>query len=131
MYKGLVMLNIKKLRDRNGEFYGSYLGEDGRYYPEHELFDEEGEKLFDFTLVEMTEEEIAEVAAKAAQFEIDEALAQLRTKRNQLIAETDWWASSDLTMTQEQIAYRQALRDITNSYSSLDNVVWPVKPEQE
>jgi hypothetical protein len=32
-------------------------------------------------------------------------------------------------MTEEQIAYRQALRDITNLYSSLDEVVWPVKPQ--
>lgn len=122
------MLTIKKIRDRNGDFYGSYLGEDGRYYPEHELFNKEGDHLFEFKLVEMTAEEISEVAARAAQFEIDDALAKLREKRNQLLAETDWWASSDLTMTQEQTAYRQALRDITNQYSSLENVVWPGKP---
>lgn len=55
-------------------------------------------------------------------------LIALRNERNRLIAETDWWASSDLTMTAEQTAYRQALRDITNTYSSLDDVVWPTKP---
>jgi hypothetical protein len=53
---------------------------------------------------------------------------QLRAERNRRIAETDWWASSDLTMTDEQRAYRQALRDITNTYKSLDEVVWPIKP---
>ena len=58
-----------------------------------------------------------------------EPLRLLRAERNRRIAETDWWASSDLTMTAEQTAYRQALRDITNTYSSLDDVVWPVKPE--
>jgi len=31
-------------------------------------------------------------------------------------------------MSAEQIAYRQALRDITETYTSLDDVVWPVKP---
>ena len=56
-------------------------------------------------------------------------LKNLRIERNRLIAETDWWASSDLTMTQAQIDYRQALRDITNTYSSLEDVVFPTKPE--
>ena len=53
----------------------------------------------------------------------------LRAERNQRLANTDWWASSDLTMTAEQTAYRQALRDITETYTSLDDVVWPVAPE--
>lgn len=52
----------------------------------------------------------------------------LRQVRNQLLAETDWWASSDLTMTEAQTTYRQALRDITDTYSNLDDVVWPEKP---
>jgi hypothetical protein len=56
-------------------------------------------------------------------------LIALRKQRNALLALTDWWASSDLTMTAEQTAYRQALRDITDSYTSLDDVVWPTKPE--
>lgn len=55
-------------------------------------------------------------------------LIALRNERNRLIAETDWWASSDLTMTSAQTTYRQALRDITDTYSSLDDVVWPEKP---
>lgn len=56
-------------------------------------------------------------------------LMVLRKQRNQKIAETDWWANSDLTMTQAQTDYRQALRDITNTYSSYLDVVWPTKPE--
>jgi PAS domain-containing protein len=55
-------------------------------------------------------------------------LMVLRKQRDQKIAETDWWANSDLTMTQAQIDYRQALRDITNTYSSYLDVVWPTKP---
>ena len=55
-------------------------------------------------------------------------LIALRNERNRLIAETDWWASSDLTMTDAQTTYRQALRDITDTYSSLNDVVWPEKP---
>jgi len=55
-------------------------------------------------------------------------LMALRLSRNSKLAQTDWWASSDLTMTQAQIDYRQALRDITETYTSLDDVVWPTKP---
>ena len=58
-----------------------------------------------------------------------EPMKLLREERNRRIAETDWWASSDLTMSAERTAYRQALRDITKTYSSLDDVVWPDKPE--
>lgn len=57
-----------------------------------------------------------------------EPMSELRLERNRKLAETDWWASSDLTMTQAQTDYRQALRDITNSYTSLEDVVWPTKP---
>jgi len=69
----------------------------------------------------------SEVSAKKTELETAEPMRLLRAERNQRIAETDWWASSDLTMTAEQTAYRQALRDITNTYSSLDDVVWPTK----
>jgi hypothetical protein len=53
----------------------------------------------------------------------------------QKLAETDWWAGSDLTMTAEQIAYRKALRDLPSTASpeldedeQLINVTWPTKP---
>ena len=71
----------------------------------------------------------ATVSAKKAELDAAEPMKLLRAERNRRIAETDWWASSDLTMSTERTAYRQALRDITKSYSSLDDVVWPVKPE--
>jgi hypothetical protein len=71
----------------------------------------------------------AEINAKVAELESGEPLRLLRLERNRLISETDWWASSDLTMTAEQTTYRQALRDITETYTSLDDVVWPTKPE--
>ena len=57
-----------------------------------------------------------------------EPLKFLREERNRKLAETDWWASSDLTMTDAQKSYRQALRDITKDYDSLDDVKWPTKP---
>ena len=71
---------------------------------------------------------VADVFAKAAELEAAEPLRQLRAERDRLLAETDWWAVADRTASAEQLAYRQALRDITNSYTSLEDVVWPVKP---
>ena len=68
------------------------------------------------------------VKAKFDELEAGEPLKLLREERNRRIAQTDWWASSDLTMTEAQTAYRQALRDITENYSSLDDVEWPTKP---
>ena len=71
----------------------------------------------------------ATVSAKLTALNAAEPLKLLREERNRKIAETDWWASSDLTMSAERSAYRQALRDITDTYTSLDDVVWPTKPE--
>ncbi len=56
-------------------------------------------------------------------------LAALRSERNRRLVETDWWGASDLTMSDEQKKYRQDLRDITKSATSLDDVKWPTKPE--
>ena len=70
----------------------------------------------------------ATVSAKVDELTAAEPMKALREERNRRIAETDWWASSDLTMTAEQTAYRQALRDITDSATSLDDVTWPTKP---
>jgi len=55
-------------------------------------------------------------------------LAALRRLRDLKLSETDWWAVSDRTMTAQQTAYRQALRDITQNYSSVAEAVWPEKP---
>ena len=70
----------------------------------------------------------ATVSAKVDELTAAEPMKALRAERDRLIAQTDWWASSDLTMTAEQTAYRQALRDITDNATSLDDVTWPTKP---
>ena len=63
------------------------------------------------------------------QAEVAVKLAELRTERNSLLAETDYWTLSDTAdITDAQTAYRTALRDITNSATSLDDVTWPEKP---
>ena len=69
-----------------------------------------------------------EVNVKLQDLTAAEPMKFLRAERDRLIASTDWWASSDLTMTDAQTAYRQALRDITDSATSLDDVTWPTAP---
>ena len=77
----------------------------------------------------------AELETAWSAFKPIEALRQLRDKRNLLLAETDWWANSDLTMTSEQTAYRTALRDLPSTSTpslndglELTGVAWPTKP---
>ena len=55
-------------------------------------------------------------------------LAALRTKRNQLLAETDYLALSDVTLSSEMTTYRQALRDLPANTTDPANPVWPTKP---
>jgi hypothetical protein len=52
----------------------------------------------------------------------------IRDKRNQLLAETDWWAVSDRTMTSAQTNYRQSLRDLPASNADPDQITFPTKP---
>ena len=82
------------------------------------------------TAIESTDHGIAwaTVAAKRDELIAAQPLKELRAERDRRLAETDWWAVADRTMTAEQTQYRQMLRDITVSYTSLDDVVWPVKP---
>ena len=87
-------------------------------------------KVVDGVKIEMTAEEIAQhnkdIEGLPSLADIN--LLNLRNKRNALLLETDWWGAADLTMTNEQKNYRQALRDITNTYDSLETVEWPEKP---
>ena len=52
----------------------------------------------------------------------------VRSERDSLLAATDWTANSDVTMSDEMRAYRQALRDVPSQAGFPDNVTWPVKP---
>ncbi len=64
------------------------------------------------------------------QAELDEfELNGLRGERNGLLSQSDWMANSDSpAMTDAWKTYRQALRDITKTYKSQRDVIWPTKP---
>ena len=72
-----------------------------------------------------------QVSEKAKEIEDAEPLKQLREVRNSILAETDWTQNRDVTLSNDADwkTYRQALRDITKDYKSLDDVKWPEKPE--
>lgn len=76
--------------------------------------------------VEITEAQWQEMIVDS---ETDHLPQKHRSLRNALLAETDWWAVADRTMTQAEIDYRQALRDVPAQAGFPDNVTWPTKPE--
>ena len=76
-----------------------------------------------------TAEEMAEVERYQRDVLPLEQLENLRRERNRLLAETDYLALADVTLTDEMRAYRQALRDLPANTADPANPVWPTKPE--
>ena len=61
----------------------------------------------------------------------DRAIAWLRHERNNLLAETDWMANSDVTISDDWKTYRQELRDLTSGLDTVEKVKakeFPTKP---
>ena len=58
----------------------------------------------------------------------DETMDGIRAKRNQLLKDTDWQASSDRTMSDAETIYRQALRDLPSTNSDPTKIVFPDAP---
>ena len=81
------------------------------------------------TTVPLTAEEIAEREAYERDVLPGVLLENLRQRRNQLLAETDYLALVDSTLTDEMQAYRQALRDLPANTVDPANPVFPTKPE--
>ena len=74
---------------------------------------------------------IADIEAQFPIIELDNAMADLRSKRNKLLQDTDFHALSDNTMSADMTTYRQELRDITNGITTVEQanaVVFPTKP---
>ena len=79
------------------------------------------------------EEETARDAEEKAWADgaVARAQADLRSKRNRLLAETDYYALSDVTMSDDMKTYRQDLRDLPSGKDTLDkvnNATYPTKP---
>ena len=74
----------------------------------------------------------SQVQAVVSEASARNRLHKLRKERNRLLAETDWMANSDVTMSTAWENYRQALRDITNTYQSMEDegFSFPTKPSE-
>ena len=88
------------------------------------------------TRVQFTAEEEAARDAEELEWANDapnRRMKRLREQRDVLLAETDWMANSDVTMSDAWATYRQALRDITTQTPSddeLSNITFPTKPTE-
>ena len=82
-----------------------------------------------FTAQEETDWDNAETAYANAAY--DRAIANMRSRRNRLLADTDFFALSDVTMSSDMTTYRQALRDLPSGLDTLEKVnnkAYPSKP---
>ena len=73
----------------------------------------------------------ADIQAQFTAVEFDTAMEDLRLTRNNLLKDTDHYALSDQTLSDDMRTYRQSLRDITNGLTTkaqVDAVTWPTKP---
>ena len=73
----------------------------------------------------------ADIEAQFPAVELDQAMADLRAKRNELLQDTDFHGMSDNTMSADMTTYRQELRDITSGITTVaqaNAVVFPIKP---
>ena len=82
--------------------------------------------LTDMTAAEISQRQAEENAWAAG--ENDRLSDEIRAKRNNLLAETDYLALSDTTLSSDMATYRQALRDVTSQAGFPTSVTWPTKP---
>ena len=87
------------------------------------------------TLVDLTAEEVSAKQAQETEYNnsaFDRFMKDLRSNRNALLKDTDYLANNDMTMSDDMKNYRQALRDITNGLTTVEQVKaveFPTKPE--
>ena len=79
------------------------------------------------------EEETARDAEEKAWADgaVARAQANLREKRNRLLAETDFYALSDVTLSDDMKTYRKDLRDLPagkDTVKKCEDATWPTKP---
>ena len=81
---------------------------------------------------EVTEEQLQQYKVTDAE-EFELSISRLRSERNSKLAETDYLALSDQTLSADMNTYRQNLRDITNGLTTVEEVnavVFPTKPTE-
>ena len=93
-------------------------------------------KYVDGVLVDLTKEEITRRKAEEKTWsdgESERNLNNLRAERNSKLAESDWMANSDVTMSDDWKTYRQQLRDLPSGLDTVEKVEakeFPTKPKE-
>ena len=90
-----------------------------------------GEDLDNINWEDTTPISKADIETQFPAVEFDMAMEDLRSKRSRLLAETDHYALSDQTLSDDMRTYRQNLRDLTNGLTTVEQVeavVFPTKP---
>jgi SMC interacting uncharacterized protein involved in chromosome segregation len=90
-------------------------------------------KVVNNQVVEMTDEENNAFENYRTSKHFNIKIENLRQKRNSLLKETDFYANSDVTMSEAMTTYRQQLRDITNGLTTVEQVEaveFPEKPSE-
>ena len=107
------------VQDANGNWVENYVARD--------MFSDTTETDDDGNVVTTTKAQ--HEAAYQATLDAKTATAN-RTKRDSLLADTDYFALTDVTMDAAMTSYRQALRDITShaNWPNLEEADWPTKP---
>ena len=91
-------------------------------------------KCVDGVNIEMTDEEHAARVAEEKVWQDPKparAFDALRNERDRKLQETDYFALSDVSMSDEMTAYRKALRDLPAQYNNstvVGDITWPSKP---
>ena len=86
------------------------------------------------TIITIPDDEAAEIIARAAQINADEALPKLRRQRDEFLRESDTevlpdrWAAMPSETQTAWATYRQALRDLPATTTDVFNPVWPTRP---
>ena len=101
-----------------------------KYYPEVKYTFDTATQTY--TWISQTHPTIEELENLVISENIKEQENEVRTKRNKLLAETDWMANSDVTMSDAWRTYRQALRDITTdvNFPDIKKIIFPTKPSE-
>ena len=93
-----------------------------------------GYKMIDDKLIQLTDEEQKEFESR--DFSDTKKLSMLRYERDRLLKQSDWIVIKEreeggsVSNFADWKTYRQALRDVTKTYKSLDDVKWPTAPTE-
>tara|TARA_A100001015_G_scaffold214337_1_gene240591 strand:- start:925 stop:1422 length:498 start_codon:yes stop_codon:yes gene_type:complete len=110
-YKRVIRNGVSQ--DSKGDWYYAWT--------EQDMFTEYTDS--DGKTVTVTEQKTAYDTANTATLAASE-----RTKRDSLLKETDHYALSDVTMSDDMKTYRQALRDVPQQTDFPTTITWPTKP---